>query len=87
MNLIGIDPHVALTLAEYKQASVRASFPRKPARRFLAPVRRAARPGVTAVPSVGPAGRSIDPAIDPAVGPARVPEPRRTVDAVPAGRG
>jgi hypothetical protein len=73
MSHIGIDPHVALTLAKYKQAQVRASFPRKPARRFLAPVRRTAQPGVTAVPSVGPV---------------RVPEPRRTaVDAVPAARG
>lgn len=71
MNPIAIDPHVALTLAEYKQASVRASFPRKPARRLLAPVRRSASPGVTAVPRTT----------------VRVPAPRRTTDdPVPAGR-
>lgn len=52
MNLIGNDPHVALTLAKYKQAEIRASFPRKPARRFTAPVRRPATPGVTAVPAL-----------------------------------
>lgn len=48
---LGIDPHVALTLAEYHQADVRASFPRKPRRAFF-PVRRVPGPGATAIPRV-----------------------------------
>lgn len=52
MSLIGIDPTIALALAAQRQAQVRASFPRKPARRLPAPVRRTVQPGITATPRV-----------------------------------
>lgn len=52
MSLIGIDPTIALALAAQRQAQVRASFPRKPARRLTAPVRRTVQPGITATPRV-----------------------------------
>jgi hypothetical protein len=50
MYPIALDPTMARALTEYRQAELRASYPRKLRRRVVDAVRRPATPGATAVP-------------------------------------